>query len=144
MMPPPPRAIRSNRSVADQRGSGLLSTSFGVGIVVLLLFFASHLLLNLWLTSTVDDIATDAALRVARAGRNGPAVRADAEAAARAALGRLGATTTFEWTTDPEGRNVILRIRNRGLRLLPSMVADPLGDRGLDRRVVVRIEEPRP
>ena len=41
----------------DERGSGTLSTVFGVGVFLILLMFCAHLLLNLWLMSSVDAVA---------------------------------------------------------------------------------------
>ena len=61
-----------------ERGSGVLSTTFGVTVFVALLMFAAHVLLNLWVISSVDAVAFDAATDVATSGTSG-AARAAAE-----------------------------------------------------------------
>lgn len=122
----------------------MLSTTFGIGVVLTLLYFAAHLLLNLWLISLVDDVATDAAVSVARIPQGEDATRAEAVALARArtGLGRLGGQVDLVF--EPSGDDtVVLHVRAPELRLLPSGVADPLGVDGIDRRVVVRRESAR-
>ena len=47
--------------MSDEDGSGLVGTIGGVTMFVALLFFAVHLLLNLYGTSTVTAVAFDAA-----------------------------------------------------------------------------------
>lgn len=119
----------------------MLSTTFGILVVLTLLYFAAHLLLNLWLISVVDDVATDAAVSVARTptGEDVTAAQAVAMSRARHSLGQLGGQVemTFESTADD---TVVLHVRAPELRLLPAGVADPLGMDGIDRRVVVRRE----
>ena len=48
-----------------ERGSGLLSTVIGVAVVIAVLGLAVNLAVGLWLRSTVDAIAYDAARSVA-------------------------------------------------------------------------------
>ena len=110
-------------------------------MVLTLLYFAAHLLLNLWLISVVDDVATDAAISVARIPEGDDVTRAEAVAIARAkgSLGRLASEVdlVFEAAGDD---TVVLRVQAPELRLLPAGVADPLGVGGIDRRVVIRRE----
>src|SRR5690349_21083982 len=107
MTPPTPRAPRCNRWAADvatprsggEAGSGVLGTTFGVGVFLVLLMFAAHLLLNLWVTSTVEAAAHDAALDVALSGATGAerrAAEARALERARASLGRFADQVRFE------------------------------------------------
>ncbi len=122
----------------------MLSTTFGIGVVLTLLYFAAHLLLNLWLISLVDDVATDAAVTVARIPEGEDVSHAEAVALARArrSLGRLGDEVHLVF--EPAGDDtVVLHVRAPELRLLPAGVADPLGVDGIDRRVVVRRESAR-
>lgn len=122
----------------------MLSTTFGIGVVLTLLYFAAHLLLNLWLISVVDDVATDAAVTVARIPEGEDVSQAEAVALgrARASLGRLGGEVDLVF--EPAGDDtVVLHVRAPELRLLPAGVADPLGVDGIDRRVVVRRESAR-
>lgn len=124
-----------------ERGSGVLSTTFGVGVVLVLLFFASHLLLNLWLISVVDDVATDAAVTVARvpAGEDLGRAQALALERARSTLGNIGDRVHMEFESNDE--SVVLHVTAPELRLLPSSVADPLGDDGIDRTIVIARED---
>lgn len=125
-------------------GSGVLGTTFGVGVFLTLLFFASHVVLNLWAIATVDAVAHDAALEVAL--RSDGSDRATAEARAlahaRASLGANAEQVSFAF--EPRNDDVVaLHVRAPGLRLLPTIVATPLGVEGLDRTVVVHSEARR-
>ena len=125
-------------------GSGLVGTTFGVGVFLLLLFFACHLLLNLWLMSTVDAVAHDAALAVALASPNvdGATAEARATARARSSLGSYATRVRISFEhQDP--RRVVVRVQAPELRLLPAALADPLGLAGFDRRVSVAREDAR-
>ena len=126
----------------DERGSGALSSIFGVGVFLLLLMFCSHVLLNLWLTSSVDAVAHDAAVDVATSGAD-DARLADVEARAvdraRAALGRYGDRVTLTFEPAAPDR-VVLHVTAPEIGLLPPVVADLAGSNGLDRRIVVRRE----
>lgn len=127
-----------------ESGSGVLSTSFGVGVFLALLFLAAHVLLNLWAISTVDAVAHDAALEVALAPASAErfAVEAQALSRARASLGRYGEQVSLSFVPADDGA-VALRVRAPGLRLLPSLLADGLGVEGVDRTVVVQSESRR-
>ncbi len=63
----------------DERGSGLVSTLAGVTMFLALLFFAVHLVLNLYGASTVTAVAFDAARIAAGSDGDEGAARAYAE-----------------------------------------------------------------
>lgn len=123
----------------------MISTTFGVGAFLLMLFFAAHLLLNLWVTSVIDDVATTAALEVARApdGSQRSAVERQARTRALASLGEVGSRVVLDFDSDPSTDAVIVRVRAPSLRLLPRGFADPLGLGGIDRQVVIASERSR-
>jgi len=123
----------------------VLGTTLGVAVFLVLLMFAAHLLLNLWVTSTVEAAAHDAALDVALSGVTGSERRtAEARALerARASLGRFAAQVRFEF--EPAGPNQIaLHVTAPELHLLPPVAAAVFDLGGLDRRIVIDSEDPR-
>ena len=127
----------------SERGTGVLSTTFGVGVVLLLLFSAAHVLLNLWVRSTVESVTTDAATRVALS-RAAPgdlaAVQRRAVADARSDLGSYGERVQMDFETDPAGRSVILHVRAPAMNLVPRLLGSDLGLGDIDRRIVVTRE----
>lgn len=128
----------------DERGSGTLSSVFGVGVFLILLMFCSHLLLNLWLTSSVDAVAHDAATDVAASGAGDaglPAVQQRAIERARADLGEYGQRVQLTFEAGGPDR-IVLHVVAPELTLLPRIVADLTGIGGLDRRIVVQREHP--
>src|SRR5690606_35831396 len=94
---PVTRSPRSATSAVRDRGAGLISSAAGVLVFLLFLTMAVQLLYGLYAASTVTAVANDAAQRAAEAGA--PPV-AQVEADARALLGRIGDTATFEWSLD--------------------------------------------
>jgi hypothetical protein len=136
--------VRATGGTAE-RGSGVIGTTFGVGVFLVLLMFSAHLLLNLWVTSTVEATAHDAALDVALSGALPGRRRAVEDAAiarARASLGRYADRVDLEF--EPAGpHRVALRVRAPEVRLLPPIAADVFRLGGLDRRIVVEDEAPR-
>jgi len=115
-------------------------------VFLLLLFAASHLLLNLWVTSTVESVSTDAATRVALSGAGADrldAVQARAIADARSDLGGYGSEVQLDFEPDPTGRSVILHVRAPAIRLVPRLLGSDLGMGGIDRRIVVAREMAR-
>lgn len=129
--------------VRGERGSGALSAIFGVSVFLTLLMFCSHVLLNLWLTSSIDAVAHDAASDVATSGAPDdalPAVEERAIERAREALGAYGERTTMEFDhTTPD--RVVLHVTAPEIMLLPRALSDVAGLGGYDRRVVVHREE---
>ncbi len=132
---------------SDDRGSGLISSSIAVLVVLLFLAWSAHLLLAMDATSTVMAVSTDAAREVAArdVDHREPAAerRAErlAEGAARANLGALGSDVSYDWTiTNDEVR---LRVRfDRPWRLGPGW--SPVhAFAHLDRTIVTRIERAR-
>lgn len=117
---------------------------FGVGVFLILLMFCSHLLLNLWLMSSVDAVAHDAAMDVAASGATNAQlgqIQARALTRAREELGGYGDRVglKFEPTTDDQ---VVLHVTAPEITLLPRMVAHLADVGGLDRRIVVHRESP--
>lgn len=125
----------------------MLSTMFGIGVFLALLGFSAHLLLNLWVISTVDDIAQRAAIEVAVSGSDDsglPNAESRALDHARALLGRWAPKVSLEFEDDPTGGNVILHVRSSTLRLMPTFGRFDPGPPPLDRRIVVHRELPAP
>ena len=125
-----------------ERGSGLLSTVIGVAVVVAVLGLAVNLAVGLWLRSTVDAIAYDAARSVAAEPDVGarPAAAQRALATARGMLGDRHRTVDLEFESlEPTVR---LRVRSEGLDLLPAMIDGGPTVAAMDRTVVVRAERP--
>lgn len=124
-----------------ERGSGTLSTVFGVTVFLVLLMFCAHLLLNLWVMSSVDAVAHDAAMDVATSGADGAALAEVEQRAierAREDLGGYGDRIGLTFESDAE--RVVLRVVAPEITLLPRAVADVTGLGGLDRRIVVHRE----
>lgn len=122
----------------------MVGTTFGVAVFLVLLVSAAHLLVGLWQTTTVTSVARDAANEVATAPATATPSEVEQRALRRAreALGTLadGVELRFEHATgSPE---VVLHVRAPDLHLVPAGAAGLVGDDGLDRRVVVRREQP--
>lgn len=138
-LPRPDRRARTG----DDRGSGVLSTTFGIAVFLGFLLFSVQLLLNLYATSTVTAITYDAARAAARHGRPPTASEvATAEANARAQLGPAASSARFEWDlSDPE--HLALRVTLATPRLLPLGLDRAVGLDVVERSVEVRIEQPQ-
>ena len=127
----------------SDRGNGVFSSVFGVGVFLVLLFFASHVLLNLWLTSSIDSVAHDAATDAATSGADGAHLAAVEERSIRRAreiLGRYGDRVEMQFENDPAGQSIVLHVRAPALDLLPAFVADATGLGGVDHRISVHRE----
>ena len=133
---------RSIRSVAEERGAGLVSTTAGVTVFLVLLLLATQVLYNLYATSVVTAAAYDAARVVAGAAARGDSVEAERQGKAhfRQLLGRYGTdyveTLDFSESTDDV---VVLHVRSRN----PSLLLGRAGRTAfgvIDRRVRVRVE----
>lgn len=116
-------------------GVGLLSTLTGTSVFLALLFFAVHLLLNLFFASVVTAAAWDAA-RLA-AGSAGEV--ASAEAHARDLLGERAEAVSFAWGTGPGSVTLTVTATNPSL-LWPGLM-EAVGVEELTRTVTVRAEE---
>lgn len=149
--PPLPSRGRESRGIerrsVDERGTGAFGTVFGVLVFFSLVFFAVHVLVNLWTISTVTGVAHDAARDVAGSGidlRDPVAFDRETSAATSRALELLGGLDAkFEWTADVVDGEVELRVTADSVRLLPRIAGSNLGFDGIDRRMVVRMEQDR-
>lgn len=127
----------------SDRASGVISTTMGVAVFLSLLLLAAHVLLNLWVTSTVDAAARDAATRVALS-QNADAswVREAAIARARGQLGAIGSKTMFAFDDSPQDDTVMLRVHAPGIGLVPALGRLIPSLSSVETRVVVRKERP--
>ena len=131
-------------TTAEERGAGLLSTAFGIGVFLVFVLFAVQLLVNLYATSVVTSATYDAARQVATRGSRPPTPE-QLDAAVRLArdeLGRYGRRAEFAWDlTDPAV--VALHVHVVNPRLLGPGIDELVGLDTIDRTVVVRTEQPR-
>ncbi len=121
-------------------GTGLIGTSAGVTVFLVLVFFAVQLLTNLYATSVVTSAAYDSARRAATAGHPpSGAELAAAETHGRSLLGALGQRARFDWRVDTDTVQLHVAVTNpRFVPLVPLVGLD-----SVDRTVTLRIEEPR-
>ncbi len=128
-----------------ERGAGLVATIGAVAAFLAFLFLAVQLLFGLHAASVVTATGYDAA-RVVASGdvaHDDPAAvrraRAEAEAAARASLGRFGPhVERFDWSgSDPD--TVRLRVRARNPRFAFGLDR-AVGLDLIDRTIEVRVE----
>lgn len=134
------------RPTQQQRGAGLVSTSAGLLVFMLLMLAAVQILFNLYATSMVTAAAHDAAREVA--GLDAVADRcgavADAQAAFLQSLGDYGAAghATLHWTcSNPDV--VRVRVTARHPSVLPDRFAALNSLARLDRTIEVRAESRR-
>ena len=121
---------------------GLVATTVGFCIFVVLLLFAMQVTLVLWKRSVLSADAYDAARIVAGsdAGATADSV-ADAEDQLRSSLGAAGATATIDWRVDAD--TVRLDVELHQPTLLPPVVATPLGLNRVSAGVLIRRERTR-
>ena len=123
-------------------GGGVVGTFVGVLVFLVLLLFASQVLLGLYTTSVVTAATYDAAKTVAGADAGGAAAaRADAESNARSQLGGLGQSVHFDWAPGTEAVRLTVRARRPGL--LPRSLLSGVGLGDIVRTVQVRSERVR-
>lgn len=127
----------------SEHGSGLLSTVFGVAAVAAAIGLAANICVGLWERSTVDAVAYDAArdIATAPANSNRAAVAARIVDDARASLGDHGDRVRLDIESLDEDR-VVLRLRSRGVALLPAMIDGGPVVGAVDRSISVRVERP--
>lgn len=139
------RAARHRRPCgAGERGSGLLSTLFGVAVMLAMLMLATNVTLGLWQRTTVDAVAYDVARRVATApqGTDRRLREADAIREGRSRLGGLGDEVDMHFVHDPVRPDiVVLAVSAPGVDLVPAAGFGPVVA-DLDRRIVVTVEDP--
>jgi hypothetical protein len=129
---------RSAASAAEgERGTGVISSIFGLLVVLVLLLLAVQVTYDLYATSAVTAAAYDAA-RVVAGADGGPGAAAAAEDGARRSLGRYGEDVAFTWSVDDDA--VELRVVARNPSFLPVALRRPLGIDVVDRTVRVRTE----
>ena len=133
---------RSAASAAEgERGTGVISSIFGLLVVIVLLLLAVQVTYDLYASSAVTAAAYDAA-RVVAGSDGGPGATAAAEESARRALGRYGERASFAWSMD--GAFVELRVVAQNPSFLPASLRRPLDIDAVDRTVRVRAEGFRP
>lgn len=131
----------------SEAGTGLISTTAGVTVFLVLLLFAVQLSVNLLATTTVTAAGYDAARTVAsrRVDHGDPVAvagaRRQAESAFRRVVGRAASGARFAWRLD--GQDVRLRVRMRAPAILPQTLGARVGLDQVDRTFVVRVEELR-
>jgi hypothetical protein len=128
---------------AGEEGAGLLSTAAGVVVFLVFLLFAVQLLFGLYSSSTVTAVANDAATRAASA--DAPPLRV-IEAEARASLGEVGKSASFEWDVDDADGDgtadtVVLEVVARPPRFIPPSIGGSIGLDEVRRVVRVRAEQ---
>ncbi|MHB1486667.1 MAG: hypothetical protein ACYCS7_06660 [Acidimicrobiales bacterium] len=122
-----------------QAGTGLIATVTGTLVFLILLLLAVQVMFDLYARSVVGAAAFDAARIVAGSDAGAsPGSQAQAEAAARASLGRYGDRAHFMWSDTSQ--NVVLTISVESPSVLPSLVDGPLRLDTVNRTAVVRRE----
>lgn len=131
------------RARRSERGSGLLSTVIGVACVAGVLGLSVNVALGLWTRSTVDAVAYDAArdLATTPAGVERSSVAPTVIRRSLDALGPYGSRVHMDLEPG-DASTVVLRVQAPGVSLLPAFVegGPTVGD--VDRRIVVRVEQP--
>lgn len=131
-----------------EQGSGLLSAVIGVGVVAALIGLMANVALGLWIRSTVDSVAYDAARAVATT----PGVLDSPETAlssqrmatarARTLLGRYGEQVSLEFVPSGSADVIALHVRAPGTKLLPRMIRGGAVVGAIDRTIRVQVEDP--
>ena len=113
----------------------MVGTLVGFAIFLVLLLFATQVVVRLYAESALTSVATRAAESVASA----PVPAAQVPAAERAAVAELGSFgsrhTTFMWR-QVDGQQVVLEVAGRSPEFLPGVP----GWSRIDRTVTVRTE----
>lgn len=119
----------------DEAGFGLVGTLVGFVIFLVLLLFATQVIVRLYATSVVTSAATRAAEAVAQA-PDPVAETAPAETAARRQLGSFeAARSRFVWE-EIDASRVVLRVVAQSPEFLPGLA----GWTRISRQVTVRTE----
>ncbi len=120
----------------SEAGVGIFGTVFGFLIFMVLLLFAVQVIIRLYATSTLTDVAIRAAQTVAQSPLLGGDV-AQAEAAARQSLGSFGAAhVAFVWK-QVDSHDVVLSVNATSPEFLPGLA----GWSRISRTVTVRTEQ---
>ena len=121
-----------------ERGSGPISAWIGFTVFLALLMLAVQVMYNLYATSVVTAVTTDAARRVAAAAGGRESV-GTVEADARRELGGYGERVSFDWSASDDDF-VVVRVRARNPRFLWSALDRPFAFDAIDRTIRVRVE----
>lgn len=138
-----PRSASSRTGSASDRGVGLIASASGVLVFLVFLTFAVQLLFGLYATSMVTAVAADATQRAAST--DGAPLEV-IEADARASLGRVGDTATFQWSredTDADGIDdtIVLAVTIDPPRFVPASLGDATGFGQIQRTARARVEQ---
>lgn len=127
----------------SERGSGLLSTVFGVAAVAAAVGLAANICIGLWARTTVDAVAYDAARDIATApsGTDRALIAQQIVDEAHASLGTHRERVQMEIESLDSDR-VVLRVRSTGVDLIPAMIDGGPAVGAMDRTISVRIEGP--
>ncbi len=130
------RAATAEPSPRGELGFGIIGTTVGFAIFLILLLFATQVMVRLYAVSALTAAASGAAQQVADSPDPARAVPS-AEAAARRQLGSFGAagSTFFLWK-EVDGQRVVLEVGGRSPGFLPL----PSSWRLVQRTVAVRTE----
>lgn len=137
------------RSVNDDRGAGLIASTFGVLALILFLIFAAQVLLGLYATTTLRAAVYDAASGAASQGGSrhpvGLAAAAEDARASLGALGRRGELSLEAVDTDGDGLADVIVGRASAIppRVVPRSVGSMIGFERVHAGAQVRIERPR-
>lgn len=104
----------------NQRGSGLVSSLFGVCMMLLVVLAATNVAVNIYTRSVVSAAAHDAARRLAAEESQSTGSLEEAEARARQQLGNLGRSASTSVVASRSGDFVTVSIATRTPSLLPS------------------------
>ena len=112
-------------------------------VFLVFLTFAVQLLFGLYATSMVTAVAADATQRAAST--DGAPLEV-IEADARASLGRVGDTATFQWSredTDADGIDdtIVLAVTIDPPRFVPASLGDATGFGQIQRTARARVEQ---
>lgn len=120
------------------RGTGLIGSVAALTAFVTLLLFATQLLLSLH-ARTVVSIAAHEAARFGAVDPANPSMRQSAEARARAVIGAMGSTASFNWSRST-GEEIVLRIQVNAPRFVVRVANGAGLGTHIDRSATVRAE----
>lgn len=108
-------------------------------LFLVLVGFALNLIIGLWIRSSVDAAAHDAAMMVAS---QPPSLQVEQAAImhARTMLGSYANKVHFAFEHDADSPQVILHVQTPGYGVMPRMIGEYSLVPGLDRRIVIHRE----
>lgn len=115
-----------------EAGTGLIGSFAGLVVFLVLLSFATQVLLTLSATTAMSSAAYEAARVVARGGTTDRG-----EERARALLGRFAERVRFDWSASAPD-TVVLRVQADAPRLAPALTPARVGR--IDRTVRIHVE----